>query len=337
MKSLLGKLLSTFLLGALFFAAPIYAQQPDYQIGRGFQLGESVTVGGYFSTEYEKSDSDEKFVVDDLAILVYGNLKNSFSYLLEIESINVVEIDFENDETDTNFPPTLERLYGDYKFSDAISVRFGKQITPIGYWNLQPINVLRETTSNPIYSRELFPKFLTGVDFYGLAPFDQDLSYHLYIQNSEDLDDNNINIKTDQHYGFSFEKRLRNDWRYGGSFGKFRNIDKTRTRYYQASTKYESGPYTFTAEGISNSHDLVNRRSVNSKSAYAQGEYRFTSQHALISRVEYFKDERINVRERIGVLGYSYRPLYPVSFKIEYQWHADTNENALAGSFSVLF
>lgn len=337
MNNITKKLLSVVLLGVFFSSGPLYAQQSDYQIGRGFHLSDSVTIGGYFSTEYEKSDSEEKFVVDDLAILVYGNLKDRFSYLLEVESVDVVEVDFENDETDTNFPPTLERLYGDYKFSDAISVRFGKQITPIGYWNLQPINVLRETTSNPIYSRELFPKFLTGVDLYGLAPFDQDLSYHLYVQNSTDLDDNNINIKIDQHYGFSFEKRLLNDWKYGGSFGRFRNVDKTRTHYYQASTKYERGPYTLTVEGINNSHTLVNGRDLNSKSVYAQGEYRFAPRHALISRIEYFKDERIDERERIGVVGYSFRPQYPISFKIEYQWRADTKENAFAGSFSVLF
>lgn len=321
------------------------AQEADYQLGQGFKLSDAITVGGYFSTEYEVADDENQFVLDDLAILAYGDLSSRLSFLVEIESIDAYRSDFKNDKTSTNFPPTIERLYGDFKASDNFAVRFGKQITPIGYWNLQPINVLRETTSNPLYSRELFPKFLTGIDVYGFTPFDDSLSYHVYMQNSGDMDTDNINIKVDNHYGISLEKELGSGWKAGGSTGRFTTIrdahsatlSETESRYLQLNGRYDSFRYSIISEAIVNAIDTVGGPSERSSSAYLQGEYRFTPKHALIGRIEHYKDGLQDQRERIGVIGYSFRPVFPVSLKFEYQWHADTSKNQFLSSFSILF
>ena len=325
------------MLSVLMAVQPLAAQESDYQLGRGLQLAEGFTVGSYFSTEYVKADDKNEFLVDDLALLFYGNLSERFSYLVELESVNAVTVDFENDTNDTNLPPTIERLYGDYKFSDYAALRVGKQITPIGYWNLQPINVLRETTSNPLYSRLMFPKFLTGVDLYGFAPFDESLTYHIYAQNSRDMDQGNINIETDSHYGISLARELGANWQAGGSAGHFNLLDGTSTRYLQLNSRYDSGKITAIAEAIrSLQHERGGTR-VESTAAYVQGEYHFNSHHGLIVRGEYFHDGRVGVHERIGILGYSFRPVYPVSIKLEYQWHTDSKENQFLSSFSVLF
>jgi len=313
------------------------AQESEYQLGRGLQLGDGLTVGSYFSTEYELGDDKNEFLVDDVALLFYGNLSDRFSWLVELESINAVTVDFEHDTSDSNFPPTIERLYGDYKHSDYLTVRVGKQITPIGYWNLQPINVLRETTSNPRYSRLMFPKFLTGVDVYGFAPFDETLTYHVYAQNSRDMDQNNINIAIDSHYGVSLEKEISSRWKAGASAGRFERLDRTRSRYFQVNGRYDRGHISVIAEAIRSWQKTAIGDSGYSASAYLQGEYHLTPQHGLISRAEYYHDNLTGVRERIGIIGYSFRPVYPVSMKLEYQWHADSNENQFLSSFSVLF
>ena len=315
----------------------VWAQEAGYQIGRGFEVSEFLTLGGYFSTEYELGDDKNAFLVDDLALLAYGDVGDRFSYLLELESIDAYVSDFENDTTSTNLPPTIERLYGDYKFSDNLAFRFGKHISPIGYWNLQPINVLRETTSNPRYSRRMFPKFITGVTMYGYTPFDESLSYQIYVQNTRDMDQDNINILIDQHYGMSLEKELGNGWKAGGSTGRFRQLDQTRTRYLQFNSRYDTAQYSAIAEAIVSYQDTRFAGSERSSSYYLQGEYRFTPQHAVITRGEYFRDGIAGIKERIGIIGYSFRPVYPVSLKFEYQWHADTKENQFVTSFSVLF
>lgn len=330
---------STVIFGVLAFCHSLgaLAQDAPYQLGLGLKIADGFTLGGYFSTEFIYSDDQSEMILDDVAILAYGSLNERFSYLVEIESIDAIEMDFNKGTTETNFPPTIERFYGDYKFSDYLSVRVGKQITPIGYWNLQPINVLRETSSNPKYSREMFPKFLSGVDFYGYTPFDSSLSYHVYLQGTTDVDENNINIETRNHVGLSLEKRLGNNWQIGGSTGKFTETDDTRTNYYQLNTRYDGSRYSIFSEAMLNRQDVPGRARVESKALYVQGEYHFNARHALITRAEYFDEEKFDVQDKIAVIGYSYRPRYPISLKVEYQWHTDSRDNQLVSSFSVLF
>ena len=318
----------------------VWAAEGNYQLGQGFKLADWLTVGGYISTEYKKSDDHEEFVVDDLAFLAYGEFGDSSSFMLELESVDAFEFDFDRHESRTNLPPAIERLYFDHGFSDHISVRVGKQITPIGYWNLQPINVLRETTSNPRYSREMFPKFLTGVDIYGYTTFDDNLTYHIYMQSTGDLDDAyiNINIDIDKHYGFSANKQFSGGWEAGGSLGRFEKDGDFSTRYLQLNARRVTGAYTFVIEAISSLKkgpgQLADRRS---NAAYIQGEYRYKPRHSIISRLEYRDDGNSTNRERIAILGYSFRPVYPVSLKLEYQWHTLSDDNQLQASFSVLF
>ncbi len=313
------------------------AQEGDYQLGLGYKAHEKFTLGGYFSTEFSQGEDLKEFVLDDVALLAYGNLSENISFLAEIESVGFYSYDFETNSSDTNTRPAIERFYADYKFSDYATFRVGKQITPIGYWNLQPINVLRETTSSPRLSREMFPKFVTGLQVSGFTPLHESIRYSVYLQNTGDMDAKYVNIAVDQHYGFTLEKTLSESWSIGGSAGRFREINQGSTRYFQLNSRFDKGPYTVLLEGIVDYHTAKLLPKVKSSSIYTQFEYRFRPRHAVIARAESFRDDRISLHEKIGVLGYSYRPQFPISLKLEYQWHADSDNNRLVGSFSVLF
>lgn len=326
-------LIAMCLLGTQF----AQAQEGTYQLGLGYKAHEKITLGGYFSTEFSQGEDLQEFVLDDVALLAYGNLSENFSFLAEIESVGFYSYDFETNRSDTNTKPAIERLYADYKLSDHATFRVGKQITPIGYWNLQPINVLRETTSSPRLSREMFPKFVTGLQITGYTPLDESIHYSVYLQNTGDMDVKYVNIAVDQHYGFTLEKTLSSTWSVGGGAGRFREISQERTRYYQLNSRFDKGPYTVLLEGIVDYHAPKLLPKTKSSSVYTQFEYRFQPRHAMIIRAESFRDDRISLHEKIGVLGYSYRPQFPVSLKLEYQWHADSDNNRLVGSFSVLF
>lgn len=317
---------------------PAFTQDDSYQLGRGQPVTDWLTLGGYFSTEYKTTNDANTFLLDDLALLLYGETSSGFSYLLELESVEPYVADFDADTTDTNFPPTIERLYVDYRFSDQLSIRVGKQITPIGYWNLQPINVLRETTSNPLYSKEVFPKFLTGVDVHGYAPFDSKLSYHVYVQTGHDMDENNINIRIDSHRGLALARALPGGWHVGSSIGEFDRVSGETTRYLQVNSRFDNYRFSFITEGAATLNEDVTGKEHRSESWYGQTEFRFTPQHALIGRIEYQHDRMAGLpATRIGILGYSYRPAYPVSLKFEHQWHDDSARNGIMASFSVLF
>ncbi|MDP3292311.1 MAG: hypothetical protein Q8M43_09800, partial [Sulfuricurvum sp.] len=121
-----------------------------YELGRGAQINDHINVGGYFSSEFEAGRSDETFTLDDVAVMAYGDINPMISYLAEFEAVGFYHKNLSDGSDGGSQKFHAERLYGDLWMSDDFNIRFGKEITPIGYWIMEPINVLRDTTSNPL-------------------------------------------------------------------------------------------------------------------------------------------------------------------------------------------
>ncbi len=309
-----------------------------YEFGHGYTLNPWLTVGGYFSTELELGKTEDKIVLDDVAVLAYGQLSSSFSYLAEFEAVSFYEKSLSDGSEHGDQQFHIERLYGDLWVNEAFNIRFGKQITPIGYWNREPINVLRDTTSSPLYSKLLFPKFLTGIDLNGYLPGTEAMTYHLFAQATNDMEDEYINIPNSHFYGLALEKEISMEWSAGGSVGEYIPIQNgERTRFVQMNVRYENSAWSMLAEGIVAKTDYADSGYDYTYSGYVQGLYRFSPEHALVGRYEYYDRRHDDYRDHIGIVGYSYRPLYPVSLKGEYQRHSRQDENRFLFSFAVLF
>lgn len=323
---------------ALYFVILTSAYSADnYEFGHGVNLNDSLTVGGYISSELESIDGSETFTIDDVAVMAYGNIGSNFSYMAEIEAIGFYQKCITDGTETGNKEFHIERFYGDIWVSDTFNFRLGKQITPIGYWNLEPINVLRDTTSNPLYSKLLFPKFLTGVDINGYLPQNNVTRYHLFAQATHDIDKEYINIRNTHFYGLSLEHEYSMETSFGGSIGEFIPLaSNKRTRFLQGNIKYDNGTLHLSAEAIAAKTDYTSNKDI-TLSGYVQSLYHFSNEHALVGRYEYYDDEQSDYNDHIGILGYSYRPIYPVSFKGEYQWHSQENDNRTLFSVSVLF
>lgn len=319
-------------------SATLFADAPHYTLGYGWSLHESLTLGGYVSSEYETAEHESQFKIDDVALLAYGSLYPWMSYMVEFESVNFYVRDFENDTESSDRAFHAERVYIDLKYSDYAVVRIGKQITPVGYWNLEPINVLRDTTSSPFYAKEMFPRFLTGIDLGGYAFFGDETTYHLFGQQNRDMDEAYINIPNDHFFGFGLDHALDAQWSLGGGIGEFETLQNDLYRYAQAHLRYDAYPYKFQAEGIvRHLEDAPKPARQNSWALYAQGIYHMTFEHALVARLEAYEDDYRGAEDRVVLIGYSYRPVFPVSIKAEYQWHDDYHDNRFLTSFSVLF
>ena len=104
------------------------------------------------------------------------------------------------------------------------------------------------------------------------------------------------------------------------------------------NAKYDNYPYIFQAELA---HSDIDNKTLNTNSdnmaGYMQGIYNICDQHAIIGRYEFFDNDELNVVNNIGVIGYSYRPIYSVSLKAEYQVNSDSKKSKSIISFSVLF
>ena len=309
-----------------------------YILGEGLHLDDSVNVGGYFSTEFESKKSDQTIRLEDLAVMAYGDINPMISYLAEFEAPGVYVKNISTGQETRNPDPRIERLYVDVWLNDAMNFRLGKQITPIGYWNLEPINVLRDTTSDPLFATLLFPKFLTGIQMNGYVPNAEGLRYHLFAQNNRDFDDTYINIKNTHFLGLSIDKEISMEWNTGGSIGEYISAaTNERTRFIQGNLKFDNNQWGVTTEGIIAQTDYTDQNNDYTFSAYTQGIYRFNAQHAVVGRYEYYNNQHDNYTDHILTTGYSYRPIYPVSLKGEYQWHSQSAENRLLFSLSVMF
>ena len=324
------------------FALSLVLHAREYQIGQGIQLYDKLTVGAYFSMDYTKGTDVDKARLDDVAVLAYGNLTSNFSYFLELESAPTYVKDYKNNSSQKNTTFHYERAYGDYIYSDSVALRFGKFITPIGYWNLEPINVLRDTSSNPLYSSLLFPKFVSGIDIYGYTNEEGSLQYHLFAQGTNDLDEDYINIKNNLFFGGSLSYDSSDLVNIGGTIGYFQTKDiKKNVSFAEMNAKYDNYPYLLRTEwAYTNIQNKTFATKAKQFGGYMQGMYNFTEEHALVGRYEYFYDTQNSVlykEQHIGILGYSYRPVYPVSIKAEYQFNSHSELNKAIISFSVLF
>ncbi|MDH5464489.1 MAG: hypothetical protein OEW60_02610 [Thiovulaceae bacterium] len=312
--------------------------EDKYTLGNGYKFFDALTIGGYFTTDYTASATSSSLTADDIAVLAYGKLSNRLSYLGEFESKDTYTVNFQDSTTVDNFQVHIERLNFDYKVSEKINFRVGKQITPIGYWGAQPISVLRDTTSNPVFSTTMYPKLFTGIDAYGYLPFTESTKYHLLLQKNEDLDSDYNNILTDQFFAFALDSEININWRVGGSIGHFINLADEVFYFVQLNTQYDFHPFTFSAEIIRNQAQSPSQNDYTRLGAfYLQLLYRQSPKHIWVTRLEHSRDPMTLNEESFLVAGYSFRPLYPISLKTEYQWHEYNVNNKFILSFSVLF
>lgn len=324
----------------LFFYTAIYAEESKYQLGQGIQVGElPLYLGGYFSLDYEHVyGKNRSLKLDELAIMAYGEY-NNFSYMIEFEAEDVYNEVF-GDETaeEINEEIHIERLYINYEFNENYALMLGKFNSPIGFWNRIPINVLRDTSSNPSITTLLFPKFTTGADLLYQTENGSEIAIDTIIQGGKDLDhalNNEIynNFDADSHYGFGFS--LQNDaWNYQFNAGTFHLRSDEEYYYLLGAVKYEQNAFRLQGEFGSQFND---EGTIIPYIGYLQGSYMLEENHQAIVRFEAYKDKSTDTKDSFAVIGYTYRPLYPIALKGEYQWHSLREENKMILSISVLF
>ncbi len=311
----------------------------DYTLGKGIKLGSlPFYIGGYFSLDYKQLDDIKQYRIDDIAILGYGAYQKT-SYLIELEFNDFYSRTYTggNSYSQKNDKLHIERLYFDYNLDENYMFRLGKYNSPIGFWNLLPINVLRETTSNPISSTTIFPKFTTGLSVNYSSYNTSTLKMNLILQDNKDFDADYNNYKIDKHYaiGSSYE---RDNYTLKFNAGYFHKTDTPSMYdefyYVLLSARYETDKYQFLTEfGEQQSKEKIRTN----RAGYIQGLYRFTEKHIAILRAESFDNKRSSLRDDFAVLGYTYRPLYPIAIKSEFQLHSKNNLNQVLVSLSVLF
>lgn len=324
----------------LSLASLLSAEESKYQFGRGIQVGElPLYVGGYFSIEYEHEfNKNRSLKLDDLAVMVYGEY-NHFSYMLELEAEDLYSRiigDEASEVAEDHFH--IERLYLNYEFNENYALRVGKYNSPIGLWNRIPINVLRDTSSNPLITTLLFPKFTSGADLLYHTQSEYSVSVDFMLQAGEDIDklindDIYNNFDIDRHYGMGIS--LQNEqWTYQFNTGYFRMISGEPYYYLLGAFEYKHSEFKLQGEVGT---QFNKEESTIPYVGYLQYSHTLQEHHEAIVRLESYHDQQSDTKDSFVVMGYTYRPLYPVAIKGEYQWHSLHNEEKFLLSISVLF
>ncbi len=322
------------LLILLFVAAVLRAT--EYKIGSGVKVGElPIYAGGYITVDQiSRNDNYNRLRIDDIALITYGDYGH-FSYLTELEVKDAYVKEWgKRDHTKTNIHLNIERLYINYTYDDKLELHLGKFNTPVGYWNLTPVGVLRDSASNPYLAYILYPRYTTGIQISYEDHLSDGNAYTVMIQNNNDFDDNYNNIIVNRHNIIGIE-HIGEEISYKANIGYFRTTSDKDFYYFLLSLLYEKESYKISAEYGARRDNT--RWSV-PYALYLQGVYHIAPKHDLIGRIESYKiDEGTYRHENIGVIGYTYRPIYPMTYKAEYQLRSYTNESQFKLSFSILF
>ena len=322
----------------LFVLLSLHAEK-EYELGEGAQVGSlPLYLGGYFSLDYRNLNSENRYRIDDIAILGYGS-HEKLSYMVELEfkEFHVETYKEGNIETTNDNKLYTERIYIDYNLNENYMFRVGKYNSSIGFWNLLPINVLRETTSSPISSLIIYPKFTTGASASYSSYDESAIKIDLMLQENNSIDNEYNNYELDKHYGVGISYEI-DDYTLKANAGYFHKATNDTNYndlyYFLISAKYESEKYQVLSEiGSQKSNTIY----TTDYAGYIQGLYRFTEQHLGIVRLESYDNNVLAISDNIAIAGYTYRPLYPIAIKAEYQFHKEDQLDQFLFSFSVLF
>ncbi len=327
-----------------FIATSLKSQ--EYTFGKGYKIGNSsFYLGGYLSVEYEKTSNQKSYLIDDLAFILYLQ-KDRWDFISEFEASdlyvkNIGKYNYEK----KNFSFHIERLNATYYIDEYQTIQIGKFNSPIGFWNIMPINVLRDTTSNPYIIENTFPKLTSGLCYRYF--FDEKLSDSIYItiQNNNDIDSNYNNFNINRHYAVTLESERENQI-FKISVGYFKEINNNESLYSLFAYKIKKDSLTLSLESAFREQESI---TVIPYNIYLQSVWDLNENYSLILRFETYKDkskdldkdnsskdtEDNNIYEKRGILGLSYRPYPNMALKGEYD--KSSNNSKWLFSFSVIF
>ena len=294
--------------------------------GRGFPIGSTgLTLGGYVTGEAEDLDGERHYSQLEGNLFVFYEPVRYFRLFADLELA-----------TDT---VGLERGHADLTVSDALNLRLGKFLTPIGRWNQAHIEPLTWTTSEPVLIETVFDDTVSGASFYGsVFPGGGALSYTAYASLVEP-------IAVDEDEGFAEDSAgARLEWASLGGWSAGLSYYASRppgSRWHhlggadvlwQPHRRVEISGEALAGEGSRSSGAVYG--------AYAQAAVETFRSLYLVGRAERLSLSEELPTAKFGTLGLVWQPLPSVRLKADYLFTDEAGEFAGPGlrmSLSYLF
>lgn len=356
-------------------AAPPEPGALHYEFGRGLKLGDSgFTLGGYLTGEYKHLDGEPaRFRSSHASAFVWWEGLDRVKLFAEIDLLNGVsgnQGEYDGQSGDRRV--SLERLYGDYTFNDALALRLGKFLTPVGRWNQVHADPLVWTTTAPMVTQTFFPRSVTGASVGGNVPvWGRAVGYSVYLSNGREWRADRQEDPFAKVLGGRLVLPLGSDLQLGLSAANY----QLRSRHGEpqqlrgVDLYWSRGGVEFSAEWLltrgtavtgqeidpENDHDepvpavsptpqpnpYEHGAPRSTRGGYAQGVLPLGRNFFAVARTDWLHDPRTITFVRQHLVGVAWRPNAGTSVKLEYvrpsQSQPGTTTQGIVASVCVLF
>lgn len=322
----------------LSLASPLGAVA--YIPGRGLRVGDTgLTLGGYSDVSVERDEGGPaRVALDDLSLFIIWDPTPRLHFFSEQEFEDLLGVDDHGHGGTNRNTYSVERLYGEFAAADALNVRFGQFLTPVGRWNVIHAQPLVWTTSRPLATIVPFAPQTTGAMLFGsFFPSTGSLTYSLYGQFVNALDAEPAAPQpADRSAGARFEYWSDSASSVGVSYYSF--TDKGQWQHLGGlDTFWRRGPMELMGEFA---YVGAPRAAGNQWGLYLQSALQVWPRVYLIGRYEHFEQRVPQPEVNLVITGLAFKPVPYVVLKAEYLFAdhpAEESPPGLKASFAILF
>jgi hypothetical protein len=309
-----------------------------YTPGRGLSVGDTgLTLGGYSSlTLFRDEGKSARFSLEDLSLFVIWEPVARLRFFSELEYANVFDVDDHGRTESREESATVERLYLDVGVSDAVNLRAGIFLTPVGRWNVIHAAPLVWTTSRPLSTERPFDPNLTGAMLSGsIFPSAGTLTYAVFDQFAGPIEGNPDFDPADHSVGARAQYDADRGWSVGSSYlaalrdGDWRHLGGLDFLWSQRPLEIMGEAVVEAGSGGAPQWGF-----------YLQPVLALTTRLALVVRYEHYAAPGAPPQVNVMTMGFALRLVPTAVLKAEYQVVDRHTEVAPAGfraSLAVLF
>ena len=315
---------------------------PPYELGSGVRLWNSgFYLGGYGSAEYSAAKNAEPdFALSHADLFFWWENRSGFKFFSEVDG-EYEAATHRNPSLGERRTLSLARLYLDDTYSDSLTFRLGKFLTPIGRWNLIHADPLVWTTSRPLPTKSPFPETATGAMALGNFSFlGRPLDYSVYVSANGDLRKDPDESEFHKAVGLHFNVPVSDTTQLGLSYVYFsQNPDpENHQRLLGLDLLWSHHGFEIMGEAV---RRVSSQGSQSDESgAYLQGVVPVYGRLYGVVRLEGYHQASPEQTIRDGVLGLTYRQSRAISYKIELDrslYSTGNDSVSFLSSVSVLF
>lgn len=312
----------------------------EYRAGRGLRFGDTgLRVGGFTTFEFdqEQGASGGEFELDSVNLLVLFEPIPEFALFSEIEFGDLLIVETDTGKSTSDLKVELERLYGEWRFSDSLKTRVGKFQTPVGRWNLVPAEPFVWTAIEPVGVEVAFDEYLTGAAFQGTLYRGADrVDYWAYGQATRQLEPEDDDLDPARAVGGGRLQWGRQNWSLGSSFLAAQVKDRW-SFLGGLDAEVQLGPLELTTEFMIERGDVAERVLTD---VYVQGVLELCGGLYGVTRYEYFDGRGHSQDVHLVDVGLAWIPLPFLHVKGSYRFadrQTDEVSQGVSTSVSIVF